>query len=330
MRKYLHWRLKPLTNALLRQWSRRVAPWYDINNTILVAGSPRGGSTWLAELIGTLPGYPMLWEPLHIRRNPEAAECGFDWETYLHPDDEDERKLDYLLGVLKGAHLSTRLARPSGFRIRDAVRFRGYVVKFVRGNMILPWLLRRIPLRTVLIIRHPCAVVLSQMRHSSWANFDRNNITVPAGIERHFPHVPDVASRVVSKAQALAFQWSLQTLVPLSAAIDTLYLTSYERMVEEGPDESRRIFSYLNEPMPRQVNNRLRKPSKTTQTGSHVADGKNPLTFWRSKLSSREIEEILDIVHRMGIEFYTEELHPENQILSNFLQARRTSSRISS
>ena len=76
--------------------------------------------------------------------------------------------------------------------------------------------------------------------------------------------------------------------------------------------------------MPVSAESRLRKPSKTTQTGSHVADGKNPLTFWQSKLSSGEVDEILDIVHRMGIDFYTEDLRLDDTVLSKFLQARRT------
>ena len=54
-------------------------------DTIVVAGSPRSGTTWLAELLRRLPGYKFLNEPLLLPNNPAAQEVGFEWRTHIAP-----------------------------------------------------------------------------------------------------------------------------------------------------------------------------------------------------------------------------------------------------
>ncbi|MCA9248781.1 MAG: hypothetical protein KDA42_16760, partial [Planctomycetales bacterium] len=159
---------RPLGDAALRIWRRSLAGNYDVNNTILVASSGRGGSTWLGELVGTIAGYVILTEPLHLRHNPEIASLGFEWETYVPPDASDPDKFEYLSDVVNGRNISSRIVSSKHVHWSDFRNFRGFVVKFTRANMLLGWFLRQMPLRTLFMIRHPCAVVLSQLRHRAW------------------------------------------------------------------------------------------------------------------------------------------------------------------
>src|SRR5688572_8716322 len=50
---------------------------YDLHDTILVAGWARSGTTWLAEVLSSIPRSAILFEPLHTDRVPEAAAAGF-------------------------------------------------------------------------------------------------------------------------------------------------------------------------------------------------------------------------------------------------------------
>ncbi len=47
---------------------------FNPNNTIMVFGSMRSGSTWLAEVISSVNGHLQIFEPLHPVYVPEAKE----------------------------------------------------------------------------------------------------------------------------------------------------------------------------------------------------------------------------------------------------------------
>ena len=56
-----------------------------IEDTIIVAGTPRSGSTWIMGLLGWLPGYTTLFEPLHPNWFRGSYNSGFRPRTYLPP-----------------------------------------------------------------------------------------------------------------------------------------------------------------------------------------------------------------------------------------------------
>lgn len=44
----------------------------DITNNLIIAGSPRSGTTWLAEIFSDILDKPILWEPLANGAIPEV------------------------------------------------------------------------------------------------------------------------------------------------------------------------------------------------------------------------------------------------------------------
>src|SRR5262249_51250275 len=129
---------------------------YDIRQTIVITGSPRSGTTWLAELLGTIPRSAMLWEPLFPDADPELRRIGFAERTYIPPHCEQPAMEAYLRRALTGRALNRWTLQRTN--LLDVYRVRRWIVKFVRANMLLPWLVRRFPVhRPLLLIRHPCA-----------------------------------------------------------------------------------------------------------------------------------------------------------------------------
>lgn len=53
---------------------------------------------------------------------------------------------------------------------------------------------------------------------------------------------------------------------------------------------------------------KLKESSWTTVSDSNVALGKDPLAGWKDKLSPEEVKRILNVVHRVGIDAYTDAL----------------------
>lgn len=318
-------KLYPLADTILGAWGRFHARGYDPNDTILVSAPGRGGSTWLAEIVAALPGRVLLWEPLHLGNNPGCTKYGFTWQNYVCPGAAAPEKQAYLERLFRGQELSTRTLTSLNFHASRLIAPKGYVVKFVNANMMLYWLCRHFPLRTVLMVRHPCAVVSSQLIHGAWGGLRKEQCTIPDGLFEAYPHFRDVYEGIRGPEEVLAFEWAMQTYVPLAQPLPHPWLlTTYEGLVERGPEEVERIFAYLGEPVPPAAYEGLAAASATTVSDSNVAAGKNPLVGWRSRLSSAQVDNILRVTSAMGIDFYTEDVLPIEELLPGYRHAGRS------
>lgn len=318
-------KLYPVADVVLGAYGRLRARRYDLRNTILVSSSGRGGSTWLAEIIATLPHRVLLWEPLHLGNNPDCARHGFTWQNYIRSGVDAPDKRVYLDRLFRGRELSTRTLTSLHFNLLHFLSSRGYVVKFVNANMMLYWMLQQFPLRTVLMVRHPCAVIASQLVHGSWAGLSKEACTIPEFLFEDYPHFRHVFERISEPEEVLAFEWATQTCVPLSQPLPhPWYLTTYEGLVEHGREEVGRIFSYLGEPVPQAAYERLATASATTVSNSNVSAGKNPLVGWRTRLVSKQIDNILRVTHEMGIDYYTDGLVPDYERLPGYNGSQRS------
>jgi len=313
----------PALNTFLAIWSRWKAPTYDLKKTIVLASSPRGGSSWLSDLIGTLPGYPVVWEPLHLGHNPEIESHGFDWQTYMRAGQDDETKLNYLKAILTGKNLNHRIVSLFSFHPTQFCRFRGYIVKFTNANLLLTWLLKKYPLKAILMLRHPCAVVSSQLRLKGWDNVNKDTMTFHQSIAKDYPHLAELRKKIRTREEVLAFEWALQTYIPLHQTKPHPWcLTSYERLVTNGPEELRRLFQYLDQPIPPKVLKQLSVPARTTSKTSDVRKkGADLLAGWKKHLNAEQIREILDVTHQAGLDFYTEDSEPDYQKLNSLTAA---------
>ena len=118
-------------------------------NRILVAGAPRSGTTWLADVLAATPGSRLEHEPDNTHFHPEATPA---MELY---------------GGYAVAHRAE--AMPAYEELWDAA-FRdqppdsAVIVKTVLGVFSLDWIVDRYDPRVVIIQRHPVRVIDSWMR----------------------------------------------------------------------------------------------------------------------------------------------------------------------
>lgn len=298
----------------VRAWGQFQARNYDIQNTIMLSCVPRGGSTWLGEILQTIPRYVGIWEPFHASFNPDALNRGFSSSTYLPVGKVDPARSKYLYDLISGRGLSPRLISASNFKLDQFLSFEGYFIKMIRGNLLLPWLLDQYPIPTIFVIRHPCAVVNSQTQHPSWWKnvTDDKGVNLPDGIEEDHPHLAEVAKSVTTAVEHLAFLWAMRAYIPLSTPKPhPWHLVTYEKFVEDGNNELEHLFKYLNKPVPEAAYKQLRIPSKSTLDNSDFAQGKGALVGWQNNLTPKQIDQILRVCHDVGIDFYTDELHPD-------------------
>ena len=298
----------------------------SVTDTIVVAGVPRAGTTWLLELLRTFPGRKALNEPLLYQR--ARHEYGFGWHKYIAPGEEAPRQRQYLRQVLEGqardiAAWFFKADSQPGKVLEHATRTR-LIVKFCRLNRALHWFARQFDVQgIVLMVRHPCAVVASMLQQGAWKE-SRLRGHGPSRAEQalHGGSLPEalrdpfepVLKRITTQTEVLAVHWCLDHYVPLLQHAEEGFpwvLAPYERLVTQGIEELRRVTDALDVDLTAEMQDRLRKPSSSTVDQVHRRPERQ-LTKWRRRLSERQVGDILAVVDEVGLSrFYTDAIEPD-------------------
>jgi hypothetical protein len=330
-RYILHRYLEPFCRYQLAHRS------YSPQNTIALFAQPRSGSTWLAQLLHQIPKSIILNEPLwrgHLQTHgvvpgkdegklDEVRALGF---YYYQPIPEKaewpEAKLffDTLFrgGICKlGLYKLNRFHTLAGSEV--------FVVKFCYAHLLFHWLLTHFPIKPLVLMRHPCAVVSSQLQHHAWDIFRRHPSFKLASFPYHsyLLQYQDILKHIHTPEGILAAFWAINTLAIQQPHAHTTswYTLSYEKLYLNGPEELDQLFKWLEHPIPHSINESFGRPSISTSAASRqLLQEHAPLKHlgqWKENLSRRQISNIMQIVQDFGINYYSaDSLEPDYVKLS--------------
>jgi hypothetical protein len=314
-------------NAIFRGVGRLVA--CDIEDTVVVAGTGRSGTSWTAGIFGAVPARKVFYEPLN--NDPRAQRAGFkESQTYISPDDPTPELRRYMQGVLTG-HIPTPWflkTKNSGrlSRLYEHISCRKLVVKMIQANRLLQWLGKNFDVRGVIfIVRHPCAVVASQLHFTDdgWRNVGpppKDELQTGFGgwiPDDLFAHFRPVLESVDTTVGTLAARWCLDHYIPLLYSEEQPWtLLPYERLLTQREQELQRVTDAVgitfDTVMERTLNSR-------DVTGDQVElNVERQLAKWRRRLTPQQIDIILRIVEEFGLDFYGEQLEPDYERLLQF------------
>jgi hypothetical protein len=298
---------------LARHQRRHVAP----ADAVLVTSSARSGSTWLFEMLASDPQFLPVFEPYHPLCNPRLRPFG-DPLGQLQPpaDPAAAAGLTRLVGEICAGRELTRWSAQwmPRSRLRTAPRT---LVKDVSVNRSLRWVTQAVPVPTVLLIRHPCAVVESMMRTPwSWASWTRDGIE--AALRATLRDVLDdemPAARLAGdRARMLAAWWAVETRAALAALADVPcgLVVAYEDLVADPVGQMASISGPLGVG---DLQIDADRPSHVTADSSPLRSGASPVDSWRTRLPRREATAIVDTAHAFGVALYTGALGPDRSLI---------------
>jgi hypothetical protein len=287
---------------------------HDPSRAIVLSCNPRGGSTWLLDLLGRLPGTAPLWEPLYLRPAPAFRRLGFGWQQHIPEDADWPEARRVFERLLRGKMLTAWICSHTTLQaIRDADRF---IVKFCRAHALLPWLTRQFTfeLRPVYLARHPFAVVASQLRHGAWDHLDAS-FDMPDGPYSEFytGHRAFLES-LSTREEVLTAHWALGNRVPLTHPDRDRRWTTvhYEHLLTEPLREVERIFGAWGMAAPPGVAESAGAASATTRGGHDPADAGRQLGRWREAFSEAQLRRMLRVLEHFGIGCYGAEDLPRS------------------
>jgi hypothetical protein len=243
----------------------------------VIAGFGRSGTTWVQDVLAESNSLRAVFEPLHPRHIRGAAAHA---HRFLSADDDDPELRVFLqrfffenfhslwadyrvsaqrlyprphelasLRLLKEFLRRKVDAKRNISRYWDQRRRARRLVKFVRANMMLGWIRRNFDARIVFIVRHPAAVILSQLKSpNAW--HPQRNIERYRSDWRLLEAIDDDARtllhRNLSDVEALTVSWCIENTVAMRQAAESgITVVYYETLVQRGRDEWHRILSAL-------------------------------------------------------------------------------------
>ncbi|MGR3804876.1 hypothetical protein [Marinibacterium profundimaris] len=297
--------LKRRVRAAALQVYARLRP-HAPEQALVLSAEPRGGSTWVGELLESEGKVATVWEPLHIRRVPVARQAGFTWRQFIPADADWPEARELMARILSGQVVNDWTS--SGSSLGDHLRAERLLVKFCRANACLPWLARQFDFerKPLFFLRHPFAIAASQ---AEMANFPFGQvvetITECPFAEARQEHVPFLQSLETVEERAVA-SWCLSNTATLNDPdAEKLWVTMcYENLILSPEQELERLYSTWGQPVPDRVLSQVRRPSRMTQDNALQASPEAQVRKWRDSFSDAQIARMQAVLDHFNIRIY--------------------------
>jgi len=281
----------------------------DPRDSLLVAGSARSGTTWLADLLNHDNGWRTMYEPFNKTFVREALP--FRRRQYLRPECADPQYLDGARQIFSGALRNVWVDRMNGRFL-----YHKRIIKEVGLNLLLGWISRRFSeMPIVLIVRHPCAVALSRV-HAGFGDPTQEWLAQPELLDDHLAPYVDLIRSDMSPFERHVLNWCVENYVPLRQfRAGEVCIVLYERLCVDPAVVLGEIATFLRRPMP-VSSARISRPSmqaRATAGGfaSAILTGGDLVDNWRNHVSRAEVASAMKIVALFGLDrIYSERSMP--------------------
>lgn len=281
-------------------------------NAILTFSEARGGSTWLAETLNKLQGTVVSYEPLAVNEDPILSNLKFHWRQYIPENADFPEARFFFENIFNGT--SFNYNRSVLNSIKDFKNANTIIVKFIRANGMLPWLVNQFKFKykPVYLIRNPYAVIASQLKFTEWYKPFKKFKIPDCPYNSIYNKHESFLETIKTKEEYLAFMWCLINSVPLNnPANNQAWITvNYENLVLYPERELRRIFRNWQLNMDPKILENINKPSFSS-IKDNPKKGIDQLTKWKDNLNKQQIKNIERVLQYFELKHYSQNIYPE-------------------
>ena len=267
-----------------------------VEDTILLAGIGRCGSTWLSEVINYNNEYRYIFEPFRPEKVPETR--AFGRLPYLRPQRDDEALVKTTEAILSG-RIRNRWVDSQNRKLIGRKR----LVKTIRANLVLRWIHEHFPqVPVVLIFRHPCAVANSRLKVGMPAPIE-DYLKQPRLMADHLEPFRDLMENTTNPFERHVLMWCIQYYVPLrQLEPGQIRLAFYEKLCENPEERLRKLFAFLGKPFEKKVLRKVSRPSAMTRRRSAIRRGGSAIRSWREDVTPEQVERAVEILSRFELD----------------------------
>ena len=180
----------------------------------------------------------------------------------------------------------------------------------------MTWLIKKFAIKPILLVRHPCAVVHSQLMMKNWKLFLTPELKLPHfKFSQSLEEYSEVLESINTVEEKLAAYWCINHVGILSHSgrNSQWLMVTYEDLLKESKRELHRIFDWIDVPLPQEIWNGISTPSKSTNAHSiPYLESNNQLSAWQERLTHDQVSRILNVVKTFNIELYNDSIYPNH------------------
>lgn len=262
-------------------------------DTVVCVSSGRSGSTWLSRVI-TDDQTRVIFEPFHGSRGiPGLRDYRFKHIPCGTVDDSFEQRLDALMaGQCRSVWMDSH-------NPKSTFVFNRRFIKVIRANLMLEYLASSYPdVKFVLLLRHPAAVALSQVR-GGW-DLD------PSRLRSSFPSFNEIFDRIEWHTEGFRSNllwWMIENKVALQATrFSNVHLVLYEHLVLDLDRTTKCLGEKFDLDLSEDRIITADQPSVVTVDRVNFRSGPDMLNAWTKKITEadREYLEHLLVMFKLG------------------------------
>ena len=278
---------------------------FDTDESIFIFSEPRGGSTWMMELINNIPNTAAIFEPFHSHY---GALDVYTWGKHLNKDDEwkeGKAGIDEIINANKFD--SYQLERTPFLQLINAKQL---IFKCVMGTSILPWIVEQYNLKykPIFIIRHPLSVAASTLQNlykrGHTINVDHRWIPTGYNLDLYEKN-KDLFSEDSPMIDQLIARWCINNHYTFRQPNDRWIQMNYEHLLLNPKETLCEIFEEWSISPPEGIWDKIDKPSHSDFRNDFRKNKEEQIGKWLKQYSNNELNHFQKILDRFDIDMYT-------------------------
>lgn len=303
------------------------------NNSILVTGSHRSGSTWVGKMIAASGKIGYLQEPFNPNIKMGVSKYKYPYPFYYTvctTGNEFQAQKKSFENILKYKFPCTSHLRNASNMREIAQVFKGqantwlYKVKRVRPLVKDPialfsaeWLHSTFGMKVIILIRHPAAFC-SSLKIKNW-QFDFNNFLAQKELMKVFLSSYETRIQELADSKHDIIDQGILLWLCIHEVIrqyqekwkDWKFLR-HEDLSINPLDSFKEIYYWLDLEFKKQVEEKIlqstgtHNPVEQNQNNQFIRDSKKNITNWKTRLTEEEISRIYSATKKLSSLFYSE------------------------
>ena len=274
---------------------------------IFITGHGRSGTTWIGNTFSQAPGVLYYNEPC----NPDAVRGGnySDWFRYVRPDENDSFFESCLESSFKGliTYRSNWLKQRPYRRLLPGYRV---VIKEVASLMSLEWVYKSYQPKVLVVVRHPCAVALSEINKGTPVERPIMEMLRQTDLlEDHLKPYISIMKSAKRPYEIYGAVWGarnrvIANLIPHYPEWKVIF---YEDLCKNPLVCFYELFDHFNlnwgSKVKKFINRTTTEEELGTYSVSKVTD--KQINKWKKEMSRSEIEQVRSFVEPFNLSFYS-------------------------
>lgn len=277
--------------------------------SVLLFASPRGGSTWITELIASQPRFWPISEPLNLRSVWVRKHLKLNSFKELYGDSATQKIYEYYQKILAGGYADLRLRPGLPFYRLFTNRI---VVKENQGCLDrMGWFEDSFGVKIIHLIRHPIPVALSREVFPLLDEFAECALRSQFSTEELL-----LADRIIASGSHLekgVLAWCLHHLPALRAERESWLRISYEETVLQPENVIDRLVNTLSLSDSDRMKRQIVEPSQVTRKSNaetrKLLTGKQNREFlihkWKRRVSDADLQRVDAILQTFDAKIYS-------------------------